>query len=137
MKNRLVRAVPPLLAVLFSLCLLAGCGRSAQEEEALSVTAPEAVRTVFIQADGRSIAIEDPAGKTISDYLKEAGVTLNKGDMLTFDSDQDVTGSVSVRVLRMTSVSVLVVSSEAPEGIRHAAVCYGGTVADAAPSASN
>ena len=134
MKNRIVRALLPLLAALLSLCLLAGCGRSAREPEELSVTVTEAAPTVFIRADGRSIAIVDPAGKTISDYLKEAGVTLNEGDMLTFDSDQDVTGSVSISVIRMISVSVLVVSPDVPEGVQHAAVCYGGTVADAVRS---
>ena len=133
MKSRIRRTVRPVLVVLLSLCLLTGCGRSVRETEDTAALT-EGARTVFIEADGRRIAIEDPSGKTISDYLEEAGVTLNEGDVLTFDSDQDVTGDVTISVLRMAAVSVLVVSPEAPEGIRHSTVCYGGTVADAVRS---
>ena len=61
---------------------------------------------------GQQIALEDVEGKTLSELLSESGLTISEGDILTFESDQALSGDLSVRILSRSNVTILVTDDE-------------------------
>ena len=80
---------------------------------------------------GQQIALEDVEGKTLSELLSESGLTISEGDILTFESDQALSGDLSVRILSRSNVTILVTDDESGDEIQYHIVMNGGTVEDA------
>ncbi|MBQ6540477.1 MAG: ubiquitin-like domain-containing protein [Oscillospiraceae bacterium] len=110
MKRTFLKSFALILALVMALSMLAACNtapeKTAEEqvEEQVEETAPSA--KVTIQADGKEFIIVDADGKTVSDLLKDAGVTLGEGDVVSVDPDQVFGGDMTVKVLRKCAVTV-------------------------------
>ena len=134
MRRSFVKTAALVLSLGMMLIMLTACGSekagvAAVEEIADSpfYTATEPVEIV-LEADGQRFTFENAAGMEIQALLKQAGITLDEGDTLSFAPDQTFPGSITLHVLRQHTVTVWVA---AETNVRHSAVLMEGTVADA------
>lgn len=144
MKQTLIKTAAFLLSLLMLLSVLTACGskQDAATDAAIdaavqaaidAAAAPTAV--TIVDTDGRHITIEDADGKSLQQLLDMANITLDKQDFLTVDSDQILSGSITVRVLRNCTVTVVIAAEDPLNDIRHTVMLTGGTVADAIAAA--
>ena len=140
MKKRLLKTAAVVLSLLMVLAMFSACGSDKGAEASVDEIVDAAVKaaldasasavTVTIEADGQQITVEDTEGKSVAMLLEQAGIVLNEGDVVSVSPNQLFAGNITVSVLRKNAVTV-VVTSEASQETRHAAVLMGGTVADA------
>ena len=79
------------LVLAASILSLTACGapRIAREADTAPVEpASSAAALVTLEADGKTVRFENWEGKTVSDLLSEAAVTVREGDLLTVSADQ-------------------------------------------------
>lgn len=108
-----------------------GLDQTVTENLTIQILRGYGAHTVTVEADGKRIDIEDTKGKTVQQLVDEAGVTLNKGDVLAFEHEQVMTGNLVIRVLRKCTIQVVVVQEEPLENLQYTVVLIGGTVSDA------
>ncbi len=98
------------LSVMLVLSLMNACGNMGAANNNTDPTAPETVVTasvVTLIADGRQITIEDAAGKTVSQLLEQARITLGAGDMLVLSPEQMLGGqNLVISVKKATDVVI-------------------------------
>lgn len=142
MNKFFLKAVTVMLIAAFFLGLLSGCGKqTAADTEAIVNAAVKAAMdasnepvSVTIIVDDKYITIEDAAGLSLQQLLERAKITLNEGDVLSFDTAQVVGNNISVKVLRLCHVTVTVTNKFPMPSTSYQVVLAGGTVADALTS---
>lgn len=134
MRRSLVKAAALVLSLGMMLIMLTACGSEKTGAPAVEETADAPLYAatepvvIVLEADGQRFTFENAAGTEIQELLKQAGITLEEGDTLSFAPDQAFPGSITLHVLRQHTVTVWVV---AESNFRHSAVLMEGTVADA------
>ena len=136
MKPVMFKTAAILLSIVMVFTLLSACGSNAVEESAadvsaISETAQIIAPFVIIEADGLEITVEDTEGMSMQQLLERAGITLQKGDVLNVDFDQQFPDHITVQVLRQCTVTVSLEAEDPAANVQYTAVLVGGTVADA------
>ena len=85
--------------------------------------------TIFLVADGQTKVATPTGVDSIADLFEQAGITLNDGDLLSIDPNQELSGGLVVEVLRHATATI-VVSSESAD-VTHTVSLVGATVGDA------
>jgi len=126
-----------LLTLVVLLSVFSGTGRKeaaiSQEGAALAASADTVITTPFVtlEADGRQITVEDTAGKTVQQLLDQARIELKDEDMLVISPEQVLDGTLTIRLIRKCTVSVVLASEDPAGESRWVIVLAEGTVADA------
>ena len=138
MKASIQKTAAILLSLALMLSLFSGCGNDAapaNEEPAVAKTTAVTSTVVTIEADGREITIEDTAGKRIQELLDMADVTLGGNDVLSLSPEQEMAGTLTIRVLRSCSVTVSVPTEDPAVTQDYTIILAGASVADALAAA--
>ena len=126
-----------LLALVVLLSVFSGVGRKEatldDKGAALAASANTVITTPFVtlEADGRQITVEDTAGKTVQQLLDQARIERNDEDMLVISPDQLLDGTLTIRLVRKCTVSVVFTPEEPAKESRCVIAMAEGTVADA------
>lgn len=126
-----------LLALVVLLSVFSGAGRKeaamANEGAALAAPANTVMTTPFVtlEADGRQITVEDTAGKTVQQLLDQARIELGEEDMLVIAPEQVLDGTLTIRLIRKCTVTVVVTNEDPAGESRWVITLAEGTVADA------
>lgn len=126
-----------LLALVVLLSVFSGAGRKeaamANEGAALAAPANTVITTPFVtlEADGRQITVEDTAGKTVQQLLDQARIELGEEDMLVIAPEQVLDGTLTIRLIRKCTVTVVVTNEDPAGESRWVIALAEGTVADA------
>lgn len=138
MKKKLMKLTTVIFMLMLALSMLSACDSNAEGTDDLGIEADDIAIpiSVTIEADGRQITIEDVMGKTVQQLLEEAGITLNEGDVVSINPDQEFAeGEILIQVLRRCKVQILVTDEETEEELQYTVVLVGGTVSDALEAA--
>ena len=125
------QAIGIILVLGILLSMLTACG-SAPAEAAPTEASADPLQLpdrIIVEADGRAYTFEDAEVTQIRQLLAQANIPLQDGDVLCLDADQTLSDTLTVRLLRQHTVSVVV--ADANGATRHNAVLMEGTVADA------
>lgn len=126
-----------LLALVVLLSVFSGAGRKeaamANEGAALAAPANTVITTPFVtlEADGRQITVEDTVGKTLQQLLDQARIELDEEDMLVIAPEQVLDGTLTIRLIRKCTVTVVVTNEDPAGESRWVIALAEGTVADA------
>ena len=126
-----------LLALVVLLSIFSGVGRKEatldDKGAALAASANTVITTPFVtlEADGRQITVEDTAGKTVQQLLDQARIERKDEDMLVISPDQLLDGTLTIRLVRKCTVSVVFTPEEPAKESRCVIAMAEGTVADA------
>ena len=138
MKSTTVKITAVLLSLVLTFSLLSGCGNTAvpaSEEPAIAKDTAVFSPVVTIVADGREITIEDTAGKRVQELLDMADVILGDHDVLSLSPAQEVTDTLTIRVLRSCTVTICIPTEDPAVTQNYTMVLVGATVADALAAA--
>ena len=138
MKSTTVKITAVLLSLVLTFSLLSGCGNTAvpaSEEPAIAKDTAVFSPVVTIVADGREITIEDTAGKCVQELLDMADVILGDHDVLSLSPAQEVTDTLTIRVLRSCTVTICIPTEDPAVTQNYTMVLVGATVADALAAA--
>lgn len=146
MKHAPIKIIALLLSLAMMLSMFTACG-SKQDAAAMDAVVDAAVKAALeaavaptsvtiVDTDGRHITIEDTRGKSLQQLLDQANISLNKNDFLNVDTDQMLSGNITVRVCRSCTVTVAVATENTSNSSRHTVMLTGGTVADAIAAAN-
>lgn len=138
MKKKLMKLTTVIFMLMLALSMLNACDSNAEGTDDLGIEADDIALpiSVTIEADGRQITIEDVMGKTVQQLLEEAGITLNEGDVVSINPDQEFAeGEILIQVLRRCKVQILVTDEDTEEELQYTVVLVGGTVSDALEAA--
>ena len=86
---------------------------------------------LVLNVQGQQIELADVEGKTLVQLLSESGLSLQEGDILTFDGTQTLSGDLAVKILTRNNVTIMVTDDETGDEIQYHIVMTGGTVEDA------
>lgn len=138
MKSSIQKIVVILLLLALMVSLFSACGKAAvpvNEEPVVAKDVTVFSTVVTIEADGREITIEDTAGKRIQELLEMADVTLGENDVLSLSPEQEMTGMLTIHVLRSCTVTISVLTEDSTVAQHYTLVMAGATVADALAAA--
>ena len=138
MKSITVKITAVLLSLVLTFSLLSGCGNTAvpaSEEPAIAKDTAVFSPVVTIVADGREITIEDTAGKRVHELLDMADVILGDHDVLSLSPAQEVTDTLTIRVLRSCTVTICIPTEDPAVTQNYTMVLVSATVADALAAA--
>ena len=138
MKSTTVKITAVLLSLVLTFSLLSGCGNTAvpaSEEPAIAKDTAVFSPVVTIVADSREITIEDTAGKRVQELLDMADVILGDHDVLSLSPAQEVTDTLTIRVLRSCTVTICIPTEDPAVTQNYTMVLVGATVADALAAA--
>ena len=138
MKSTTVKITAVLLSLVLTFSLLSGCGNTAvpaSEDPAIAKDTAVFSPVVTIVADGREITIEDTAGKRVQELLDMADVLLGDHDVLSLSPAQEVTDTLTIRVLRSCTVTICIPTEDPAVTQNYTMVLVGATVADALAAA--
>ena len=139
MKSSIQKTAAILLSLALMLSLLSACSNDpapVSMEPAVAKTTAVTSTVVTIEADGREITIEDTAGKRIQELLDMADVILGDNDVLSLSPEQEIAGTLTIRVLRSCTVTITVLTEDPAVTQDYALVLAGATVGDALAAAS-
>lgn len=134
MRRILLKPAAVILALVMALSVLSACSNNSDviDNKEPETNEPVISAAVTIEADGKQITIEDTMGKTVQQLLDEAGITLNDGDVISINPDQELAGEgFIVQILRRCKVNVVVAAEDPLENLQYTVVLVGGTVSDA------
>ena len=145
MKCVLIKTAALVLSLVMMLTMLTACGNK-QDDAAMDAVIDTAVKAALdaavvptavtiVDTDGRHITIEEAEGKSLQQLLDQANITLGKHDFLTLDTNQLVSGNLTIQVVRSCTVTVVIAAENPLNDIRHTVMLTGGTVADAIAAA--
>lgn len=140
MKRVFIKATTLVFSLVVMLTMFTACGSRKDAamdavidtavKAALDATAVPASVTI-VDTDGRHVTIENAEGKNLRQLLDQANITLGKNDFLTLDTNQTLSGNITVQVCRNCTVTVLIAAEDTANNICYAVTLTGGTVADA------
>ena len=115
MKKDQIKKAATLLLILV-LTMFSACGSTESDNAELDAAIDSAVNAaleaalvptnVTIEADGRSVTIEDAGNVSLQELLFQAGITISEGDILSVAPHQALSGNITVQVIRSSTITV-------------------------------
>ena len=99
MKKRWIISVALVIAIVMT-ALTTSCGSETRQTSAL----PQ----ITIEADGKTVTLENVNGKSIAELLSDADISMEEGDVVSFDPNQVLTGGdLVIRIIRQADAPLV------------------------------